>query len=330
MNAGISVVIPTRDRLHDLCDLLETLLYQSQMPLEIIIVDDSPKYSPREVADSFVPKFQSLGCKLRYIIGNCDGLTASRNIGVTLFEGDSIFFLDDDTLLDRNVLNVITAFFKDNPRALGIQPLIVPNSQKVNQVREKPRDAVNKAFMLNYQRKNTQKVRRSGASIFPSSLTKVIKVKRFSGCCCYKRQVFHKFIFDTNLKRWGFMEDLDFSYRVYKKYPQSLYITPHAKIIHKTSKKARLPNETSVHMVTTYWFYVFFKDVFDSSIQNLLAFLWGLCGYLIVAVGGLIVNRKPKQEWWSLIYLLKSYVTAFKNLRSILMKQLDFFNKQLK
>jgi glucosyl-dolichyl phosphate glucuronosyltransferase len=142
--------------------------------------------------------------------------------------------------------------------------------------------------------------------------------------------VLHEFCFDTNLKRWGFMEDLNFSYRVYKKYPQSLYAVPSAKIIHKASKEARMPNRTSIYMTTIYWFYVFFKDVFENSVLNLIAFLWALTGNLVAVTGGLIVKRKPKHEWWTLIYLLKSYITAFRNLRNILMHRLEFFNKKLK
>ena len=80
-------------------------------------------------------------------------------------------------------------------------------------------------------------------------------------------------------------------------------------------------------MTTIYWFYVFFKDVFESSVLNLSAFLWALTGNLIFVTGGLIVKRKPKHEWWSLIYLLRAYIFAFRNLKEILIVRLDFFNK---
>ena len=82
-------------------------------------------------------------------------------------------------------------------------------------------------------------------------------------------------------------------------------------------------------MMTVYWFYVFFKDIFDNSIQNLLAFLWALSGNLTIITGTLVAKRKPKREWWTLIHTLTAYATAFKNLKNIRMRKLDFFNKKL-
>jgi len=184
--------------------------------------------------------------------------------------------------------------------------------------------------MLSYHEKNKLGVRRSGSSVFPNYLTKVISAQRLSGCCCcYRREVFSELSFDTNLKRWGSKEDLDFSFRVYKKNLRSLYAIPYAKIIHKTSEEARLPTKLRVYMTTIYWFYVFFKDIFEGSILNLTAFLWALTGNLVTNVGGLIIKRKPKREWWGLIFLFGSYATAFRNLRNILMRRLEFFNKNL-
>lgn len=90
-----------------------------------------------------------------------------------------------------------------------------------------------------------------------------------------------------------------------------------------------MPNRTSIYMTTIYWFYVFFKGIFGSSILNLVAFLWALTGNLVAVIGGLVVKRKPKHEWWLLIYLLNSYATAFRNLRQILMQRLEFFNRSL-
>ena len=57
----------------------------------------------------------------------------------------------------------------------------------------------------------------------------------------YKRAIFEKLKlkFDENLKEYSYMEDLLFSYSIHKKYPNSLYITPYAKCIHKVSREGR-------------------------------------------------------------------------------------------
>lgn len=328
----VSVVIPTRDRLKDLANLLLTIFNQSCLPFEVIIVDDSSVCSAKQVVNSFSSKFKSVGCKLKYAKGSNDGLPAARNFGVKISKGDAILFLDDDTLLGRNVVSALATFLSDNLTSVGVQPKILPSPGNISEggLAEKFDNAVYKALMLVYYDKNKLTVRRSGASVLPNNLTKVISVQRLSGCCCcYRRKVTYESSFDTNLKLWAHMEDLDFSYRVYKKNPQSLYAIPHAKIVHRASEEARLPTKLSVYMTTIYWFYVFFKDVFENSILNLMAFLWALTGNLVINVGKLIIERKPKREWWTLIYLFGSYATALRNLKNIRTARLEFFNKNL-
>lgn len=327
----VSVIVPTRDRPKDLAELLMTILSQSQLPLEVIIVDDSPVCSAKQVVNSFSSKVKSVSCKLQYAKGSGNGLPAARNLGVRISEGDIILFLDDDTLLCRNVVRTLVTFLSYNPAALGIQPKILSSTRSMSkgELTEKFENAIYKTLMLTYHKKNKLAVRRSGASVYPNNLKEVISVQRLSGCCCYRCEIFNKLSFDNNLKRWGFMEDLDFSFRVFKKNPQSLYAIPHAKIIHKGSGEARLPTKMGIYMQTIYWFYVFFKDIFEGSVLNLIAFLWALIGNLVANVGGLLIKRKPKLEWWVLIYLLGSYATAFRNLKNILMRRLEFFNKNL-
>ncbi|MEM3674480.1 MAG: glycosyltransferase [Candidatus Methanomethyliaceae archaeon] len=328
----VSIIIPTRDRPKDLAELLLTALDQDYPPFEVIIVDDSVKDTARHIADMFKSDLERIGCRVQYIRGSGDGLTAARNLGVKAFEGDLILFLDDDTLLDRNTIRELVFFIEKNPRALGVQPKILTSTPNIGKsaLSNIFENSLYKVFMLTYGEENRQAVRSSGMSVFPSNLTKVITVQRLSGCCCcLKREVFKNLKFDETLKRWGFMEDLDFSYRLFKKHPNSLYMTPHAKIFHKGSMEGKLPSQLSFHMTVIYWFYVFFKEFFDGSVLNLMAFLWAQTGYLLTSIGGIIMKRKKKQEWWTVIWLLNSYFVTFKNLKNILAKDLDFFNKNL-
>lgn len=328
----VSIIVSTRNRPNDLAELLQTILNQSYPLLGVIIIDDSPMGSAKQIADSYSPKFKFANCRFKYVRGSGDGLPAARNLGVEISEGDAILFLDDDTLLDRNVVNALAAFLQDNPSVIGVQPKILPSMKSKNSGRlsKKLENAIYKVFMLSYLEENKQAVRRSGMNVSPSEVTKVIRAQRLSGSCsCYRREVVTVLSFDTNLKRWAFMEDLDFSYRVYKKNLGVLYVIPHANIVHKVSGQARLSTKLSINMQTTYWFYVFFKDVFEGSILNLTAFLYALTGSLVTTVGRLITKRKPKREWWGLIYLIGSYTTAFRNLKNLLMLKLEFFNKNL-
>jgi GT2 family glycosyltransferase len=303
---------------------------QDCCPFEIIIVDDAPSLSAIDVIKKFTSVFASMNCQLKYVKGTSDGLPSARNLGIASSEGDATLFLDDDTLLCPTVISSLVDFFTKYPDALGVQPEIVSSNAKNADERSIFKTAFHKGLMLGYYDLNKMLVRKSGTSVLPSKITKVIHAQRLSGCCCYRQTVFRDQKFDTKLMLWGYMEDLDFSMRLYKKNPQSLYIIPFSKIIHKTSKKARMPDRISISMTTIYWLYIFFKDVFDNSVLNLIALFWGLTGNLVVVTCGLATNRKPKREWWRLIYMLKSYATAILNLKKIVMHQIDFFNNNLK
>jgi GT2 family glycosyltransferase len=313
--------------------LLQTILQQDYFPLEVIVVDDSPRRSAENVVNLYSSKFETIGCSLKYVLGSGEGLPAARNLGVKIANGDVILFLDDDILLpEKNVLRIIAEFLGKNNNVLGIQPLIISQNEYItrNKLANKLENAIHKVLMLSYRKDNTLAVRRSGASIFPSTLSKVIEAQRLSGCCCcYRREIFSQFEFDTNLKRWGYMEDLDFSYRVYKKYPGSLYAIPFTKIVHKHSAEGRMATKTTIYMSTIYWFYIFFKDIFETSISNLIAFMWALAGNLITTMRVLMFKRKQRKEWWTLIWLLNAYITASKNFRNILRGDMEFFNKNL-
>lgn len=330
----ISVVIPTLDRPKDLAELLLTILNQSHPPHEVIIVDDSQTDSSVEIIESFAPRFKSIRCSLKCVKGNGDGLTSARNLGVKYSNGDVVLFLDDDTLLKNDLLHSLSSFLMDHPNSMGVQPQVYGLSVRAaNDTKRKIENATYKTLMLSYNKQNRLAVRRSGASVFPYSypLTEEIEAQRLDGCCmCYQRQLFDELSFDTNLKRWGSMEDLDFSYRLYKKHPGTLHAIPSATITHKKSTESRPPSKTAIYITTTYWFYVFFKDMFEGSILNLIAFLWALIGNSIAVAGGLMFKRKPKDQWWKLVHLTNSYLYALRHLRDIKRRNLDFFNKQLK
>lgn len=56
----------------------------------------------------------------------------------------------------------------------------------------------------------------------------------------FKRSIFNEFQFDENLAKYSYMEDDLFSHSIFQKYPESLFITPHAKCIHTVSEEGRM------------------------------------------------------------------------------------------
>ncbi len=329
-NLTISVVIPTLNRAKDLRELLSTLLDQSLPPIEIIVVDDSNGESTANLIHEFNTKIRSTS-QLIYVRGDGSGITSARNMGVKASHGDAILFLDDDILLEKDVVERLSEFLRKNPTALGVQPRIPGFADYWTQSSFGIRleNLINKVIMLTYHMPNRLSVRRSGAAVFPQKLTKVITVQRMMGCSfCLMRSVLSEFRSDTNLLKWGCYEDLDLTYRIYRRYPGSLFAIPTATVVHKHSAQSRLQSRKLHRMTTVYWFYVFFKDLSDESILNPLAFMWAMGGFLFWTVMGAITNQDGTRLMVTR-YLLRDYAESLYHLRSIRQRNLNFFNRTL-
>lgn len=322
------MIIPTLDRPKDLTELLQTVLRQRTQPCETIIMDDSPTASARNVAESFARQFEAVGCELRYFRAPGQGLTISKNLGIDRARGDAVLFLDDDTLLHRDCIGVLASFFVTNPTALGAQPKLLQSSTSFwSPPRTTFRNAISKCLMLSYCEDNRSAMRRSGKCVLPRNITRVAPAQVLSGCSCYRRALFDAFRFDANLKQYGFLEDFDFSYRVQKKYPYSLYLIPNAVVVHKSSTHARLPTRSQIYMRTIHWFYVFFDDVYDNSALNLVAFLCAILAEVLAMTARLMLGRRHKGRSKQLVYLVHSHVLALRHAKKIAKGQLGFWDR---
>jgi len=84
----ISVVIPTYNRARLLERALGSVLSQSRLPDEILVVDDGSTDDTREVVGRFAP--------VTYLRQENAGASAARNYGASVARGDFIAFLDSD------------------------------------------------------------------------------------------------------------------------------------------------------------------------------------------------------------------------------------------
>lgn len=321
-----SIIISTFNRTQDLAELFDTILKQTFLPSEIIVIDDGSNNKSEVLMCTLKGMFLKMGVELKYVRGRGEGLTAARNKGVKISDGDILLFLDDDVLLDSNYLEEMVKIYQ-HPNVLGAQGLIEPVFSKPF---DKFENAICKLFLLDHFEKDRWIVLPSGSDIFPNPLAGVITCQRLIGCCfSFRREIFYEFHFDERLKRWGFGEDADFSYRVYKKYPDSLFITPKTFAIHKLSKRSRPPTKTAVYMATVYKLYFHFKNI-EQTHYTKIALVWSMSGRLACTVGRLISKRKSKQRWRELVYLVGSYLFALNHLTQIKKGNLQSFNKILR
>ena len=87
--AKVSVIIPTYNRTEYVTQAIDSVLAQTYMDYEIIVVDDGSTDKTREVLEPYMDK-------ITYIYQENTGVSAARNTGIKAAKGEWIAFLDSD------------------------------------------------------------------------------------------------------------------------------------------------------------------------------------------------------------------------------------------
>jgi len=318
-SANVSLVIPTRNRPEDLKKLLNSILFQTILPKEIIIVDDSNDNKTKDLVDHIKNEFFAKSVNVRYLRGGKEGVAQKRNIGASQSTGDICFFIDDDMILDRDYIREILEVYEKYPNALGVAGYIINLYFTGFSVKNKLSNIIRRILLVFHFTRDACKVRPIGIS-YPFPLTKIISCEWLNaGSVSYRKKVFKEFKWDENLKTYSISEDKDLSYRIYKHYPNSLFMTPYAKIFHAESPAARFPKKYVIYMGVFHSVYVFYKN-FEQTLWNNIYFYYGLFfGHLIHQ----ILSRNP----YNVIYQIGAYIQLFKNFKEIRKGNFAFLNK---
>lgn len=86
----VSIIIPVYNGEHYIAEAIDSLLKQTYDKIEIIVVDDGSEDNTARIVKSFR--------HVRYIHQENRGVSASRNLGMSIARGDYIAFLDADDL----------------------------------------------------------------------------------------------------------------------------------------------------------------------------------------------------------------------------------------
>lgn len=106
-----SLILCTLNRVDEICDFFSSLENQSFKDFECIVVDQNDDDRLNVAIEHFQTKFP-----IKYIKSDKKGLSISRNLGLTLVEGEVIAFPDDDCKYDVSTLKQVTCFFDSNPK----------------------------------------------------------------------------------------------------------------------------------------------------------------------------------------------------------------------
>ena len=229
---NISIIIPTRNRIHLLIDCIDSILSQSYLPKEIIIVDSSSNGNFSEtIKNKFSDEKKPM---LRYVSTSIANANFQRNLGISMTECDLVTFLDDDTILDQNYLSEINSFFsKYGTQGTGAVSGRILSKQTFKYESFKPFSIsllVSKIFLLWHY--GDGKFQTSGIpTLIDPKINQLQEIEYIhGGSATLPRNILNEFSFDEKMPCWSVFEDDDLALRISKKY--KMYWLPTAFLYH--------------------------------------------------------------------------------------------------
>jgi len=272
--ANSSFIIITKDRYDDIVECIKSILGQTILPIELIIVDASKTKKIRSVIRNLLNK-QNINFVYIY---SKPGTGYQRNLGIRKAKGDIIFFFDDDVILDENYhQEVLNVYRSDRNKKIGGVGGVIKNFHRFSKTAKTYR----KLFFLPTGEGNDDMLP-SGSPNFTTKPKNIKEVRVLSGCnMSYRKDVLKDFKFDESLGGYALGEDADLSYRVSHKY--KLVVTPFAKLEHKVSGISRITTTEfeEKHIVNSYYF---FKKNIPQTNKNKIYFLWSRIGLIIHSI----------------------------------------------
>ena len=127
---SVSVIISTHNRTKRLKKCLKSILSNTVLPKEIVIVDDSDKGKD---CKKMISRLKSIHLKVKIIYERSypkKGVAFSRNLGVKLSSGKIISFIDDDCDAHKDWIKNTIISYSSFPETFAITGLILPSYPK--------------------------------------------------------------------------------------------------------------------------------------------------------------------------------------------------------
>jgi glycosyltransferase involved in cell wall biosynthesis len=280
----ISVVIPTKNRFQDIIRCIESILIQTLLPDEIVIVDSSDTEGLKSKLDDLLQDKLTFKYVHRMLT-----LTQAKNVGIKESIGDIIVFSDDDMIWDKDYLKEIIRVFNNYPteRIGGVTSNVIFLNELKDEV--KKIRGIKKflgfglhvfAIIFFLPRYGSGCFQPSGMpTTIRNDVDKITKCEfLYGGSMSFRREVITEFMFDENFQGW-WAEDDDIAYRVSRKY-QNIF-TPHAGIVHNDFSPSTSGNKYTTMKAAIESHYYLFKKNFPQDLKHKFAFWWSVEGLFI-------------------------------------------------
>jgi GT2 family glycosyltransferase len=224
----IAIVIPTIGRYAELQRMLESVARQTHLPQQVIIVDEGERIV------EFAGEFPQLN--IGVLSSPRGSISQKRNAGARSVGPDItlVGFLDDDIVLDGDALKTMISFWESAAPDVAGSAFNFVNVPPCGAAWLK---SLRLAEWLGLYTTKRGTVLRSGVHSRIGCVEKTTYVQWLPATAMYRKDVVEEYAFDEWFAGYSYLEDLDLSYRIGKKY--MLAVVADARFHHFPSQVGR-------------------------------------------------------------------------------------------
>lgn len=224
VNPKVSIVIPTYNRKQDVLECLASSQNLDYPNFETIVIDNGCTDGTSEAIEQRFPDVKLVRNDKNL------GVTGGRNLGAKYVNGEYIFFLDHDTIVNRQTISELVSVMEKNPRIGAAGPIVFYYHDPTRI------SALGTSISL-----LTGRVSFNFTGLVEDcQLNKIVEVQVIPVAILIRRETLDKVgMFDDIF--FAVYEDTDFCFRIRENGYQTVCI-PRAKIWHKISSDFRNQN----------------------------------------------------------------------------------------
>lgn len=268
----ITVIIPTKNRPKDLIKAVASIIAQTRLPDEMILVDQSDSDASRPEIQAMV-KAGGNALHLNHIYDpRIRGLVDAKRVGVSSAGGDIVCFLEDDVVLEPDYVAQMENAFLGHPAMMGCCGVMT-------NLPELPPNYVRFFHLFHRGVFHDDRVGVHGHHVERDAL---IPSRYLSGgTSAFRKTVFERIPFDI-ANGFFMLEDIDFSVRALRAFGPCFFINTGARLAHymSPSNRAVLGNKYRRKLKE----YLVFYKKHGNGIAQMANLLWLLVGLWIEAM----------------------------------------------
>lgn len=278
---NISIIVPVYNVEKYLNRCLDSIINQSFNDFELILINDGSTDKSGIICD----KYAQIDKRVRVIHKKNEGVSLTRNLGISIAKGDYITFIDSDDWIEQDFLKKAIEYIKENNVSILITGFVFENNKKIFNIFNGKKDEI----ILNNEIKK-----------------EFLKQNKFSWTVYdkfFKKEIIKKYKFDSRFK---IGEDMLFCWQMFKNIEKIGYL-PLYKYHYDISASQTMTSDFSLK-----WFdgikvkKMIYKDVKNISRElELLARIVYIVEMVVLSKKAIMSNRNGVER---LIKLLQYHI----------------------